>query len=156
MTWNEATGDLFKFEDWNKSLEPVDCIGHGVNCKGMMGSGIAVPFRKSYPEMYTHYKSMCDQDFLLPGMVLPWKADGLWIFNIASQYQPGPSAKLEYLEMGLLYCLFTMRNFGLKHLALPRIGAGIGGLEWSDVKWTVDDIFEDTDEHVTLVSLEGA
>ena len=152
MSVSEATGDLFDPEFG------FDVIGHGVNCMGAMGSGIAVPFRQRNPEMFKQYSVMCMRGILLPGMVMPWKPKtGPVIFNIASQYRTGKDAHLDYLEMGLLYCRFYMRMEGLKHLGLPRIGAGIGGLDWNAVKHIVEDLFGDDEEiHVTLVSLEGA
>jgi O-acetyl-ADP-ribose deacetylase (regulator of RNase III) len=172
VTIGFATGDLFTPDEWkhqpsdfevHRTDAPVDAIGHGVNCFGAMGSGIAVAFRQKFPEMYEKYKLMCDEAFLKPGMVYPWldrthfDGQNLFIFNIASQFRPGADANLDYLESGLLYCRFYMRQRGLKHLALPRIGAGIGGLEWDDVVFVAEDVFAwQPDLHLTLVSLEGA
>lgn len=160
----EATGDLFDPTSWKypegyEALNelPVDALGHGVNCKGKMGSGIAVPFRQKYPEMYERYAALCAAQILLPGQVFPWATDTHYVFNIASQYEPGADAHIDYLESGLLYCRFFMRHHGLTHLGLPRIGAGIGGLRLDDVRNIIDEIFGETEDvHVTLVSLEGA
>jgi len=172
MTVSEATGDLFDQDTWTIRGEaypyPVDVLGHGVNCQGFMGAGIANEFRKRYPEMYEKYKQMCDQDFLKPGMVYPWvdyttlSGKPFWIFNIASQFNTGRAANINYLRAGLLSCRFYMEDRGLNHLALPRIGAGIGGLSWNHVKSVVHDVFDDNSgcvdnqPHVTLVSLEGS
>lgn len=165
MSVSEATGDLFDPETWTVFGEPypypVDCIGHGVNCQGKMGSGIAVEFRNRYPLMYQAYSMACANGLLLPGQVMPWRAQpGLHVFNIASQYLPGRNGDLDYLRVGLVYCRFYMQQHGLEHLALPRIGAGIAGLDWNDVKSVVHDVFDDdsgcvdNQPHVTLVSLE--
>lgn len=151
MSVNYVEGDLF---------DPAfgfDAIGHGVNCKGKMGSGIAVEFRKRWPLMYRNYYWLCRSDtgFFLPGQVYPWKAeDGLTIYNIASQYLPGPDAKQEYLEVGLQYVHFHMLQKGLTNLGLPRIGAGIGGLTFQTVCDTVEFVFGKSDLNVTIVSLK--
>jgi O-acetyl-ADP-ribose deacetylase (regulator of RNase III) len=127
-----------------------------------MGSGIAVQFKRRYPEMYYKYRDMCHGAFLKPGMVYPWldiEDDGtkLWVYNIASQNEPGNNAKLTYLEAGLQYVKFHMRERGVKHLALPRIGAGIGGLRYDDVYTTILGVFAALpDLHVTVVSLPEA
>lgn len=151
MTVSYEVGDLFD-PAWN-----FDALAHGVNCKGKMGSGIAVAFRERWPLMYRNYWWLCRSDtgFFLPGQVYPWQAeDGLTIYNIASQYLPGPDAKQEYLEAGLQYVRFHMKHKGLNNLGLPRIGAGIGGLTFDTVCDTVVSVFGESDLNVTIVSLK--
>lgn len=151
MTVQEVTGDLFN-PAWN-----FEAIGHGVNCKGVMGSGIAPLFKKRWPKMYDHYKAACDGRFLLPGQVIPWQVSpsgNRWVYNIASQYQPGADARLSFLRAGLEYVKFHMQEKDIERLGLPRIGAGIGGLNYEDVYDVVDDIFGNSlSLNVTIVSL---
>lgn len=148
MTVEYVTGDLF-----DPALE-FDAIGHGVNCKGLMGSGIAVPFRNKYPIMYHKYKRMCDENFLRPGMVMVYSpSPDFTIYNIASQYNPGPDAKIEFLAAGLRYVRFHMEYKNIRHLGLPRIGAGIGGLTFMDVSGTIETVFKGSVRKVTVVSL---
>lgn len=166
MSVSEAVGDLFDRSTWVEDYPypaEVDAIGHGVNCQGAMGSGIAVAFRERFPLMYGQYNSLCKVGWLLPGQVFPFRVSkDFYVFNIASQFNPGRDGNLDFLRMGLLYCRFYMQQHGLQHLALPRIGAGIAGLDWNDVKNVVHDVFDDdsgcvdNQPHVTLVSLEGA
>ncbi len=141
------TGDLF---------DPAfgfDAVGHGVNCFGKMGAGIAVVFRRDHPVMYEAYKRMCDQRFLLPGQVMPWYEDDIVIYNIASQYRPGADASAKYLAVGLRYVLFHMDHNNIQHLGLPQIGAGIGGLTFQTVSDTIEEVFKDSSRKVTVVSL---
>lgn len=150
-------GDLFD-PSWG-----FDAIGHGVNCKGLMGAGIAVAFKKRWPDMYERYRSMCEQKFLLPGQVMPYAVprgtwdDGsrqqFWIYNIASQYHPGANAEYSYLYAGLQYVAFHMHEKGIVRLGLPWIGAGIGGLDKDSVLYVVSQVFDNSDLDVTIVSL---
>ena len=146
-TISEVTGDLFD-PQWK-----FDAIGHGVNCKGMMGAGIAVAFRQKNPLMYEHYHAACQQNMLLPGQVIPWLAEDHWVYNIASQFNGGPCAKLTYLRAGLQYVRFHMEHVGTQSLGLPRIGAGIGGLTYEDVYDTVVEVFSGSSLDVTVVTL---
>lgn len=151
-TISEVTGDLFD------KAHGFEAIGHGVNCFGMMGAGIAVPFRNKYPTMYERYKKMCDQGFLVPGMVMhhgdPFRKHGpSMIYNIASQYQPGADARVEYLKAGLQWVRFHSEFTGIRSLGLPRIGAGIGGLTYPDVWDTVCEVFDGSPVNVTVVTL---
>lgn len=121
------TGDIFT------TTQPA--IGHGVNVFGVMGSGIAVLVKNIYPAVFPPYKEACDAKTLKPGDMLPVKVtEDKWVFNLASQRKPGADAKLEWLEQSLRTTFeFSIEN-GFSGFALPRIGAGVGGLNWEDVK----------------------
>lgn len=135
MTLEYAVGDVF--------TAGTDAIGHGVNCKGLMGAGIAKEFRRRYPDMYSEYRNLCVEGLLRPGQIYPYRAwDDHTVINIASQEYPGPDAKLEWLAQGVTAALQYCRERELKSLAIPRIGCGIGGLEWVDVGLTLRDVTE--------------
>jgi O-acetyl-ADP-ribose deacetylase (regulator of RNase III) len=119
-------GDLFTSD--------APAIGHGVNTVGVMGSGIAVMFKKHHPGMYDVYREMCQDKDLNPGEIFVWLDEKQrYIYNIASQDNPGSNARLEWLEAGLHEALTDADARGLDRIALPRIGAGIGGLDWESV-----------------------
>jgi len=112
-------------------------IGHGVNVQGAMDSGLAATVKEQYPSVFENYKQVCEFGGLVGGTALLLEADesedGLMIANIASQIEPGPNAELKLLEDGLYDTVEQMRDMGVFHLALPKIGAGIGGLDWDVV-----------------------
>lgn len=150
MTVKYEVGDLFD-PKWG-----FDAIGHGVNCKGVMGSGIAVEFKRRYPEMHKEYKWLCLGDYLHLGQVMPWKAtDDLWIYNIASQYLPGANAKYGALVTGLYFVRYHAETNKLKRVGLPRIGAGIGGLDWMSVMMYAEGVLQESPVEFVFVSLEG-
>lgn len=127
MTFYESEGDLFNTQ--------AKGIGHGVNCRGLMGAGIAVPFRDKFPLMYEEYKIRCERGYLVPGEIFAYYAgDGRWVYNIASQFEPGPNANLWALTRGVNRALSHARAFGVDRIALPQIGCGIGGLTWPEVR----------------------
>jgi O-acetyl-ADP-ribose deacetylase (regulator of RNase III) len=118
------------------SLQPA--IGHGVNTKGYMGSGIAKTVRALYPSVYKGYREVCHTTGLFGGDHLPLKAEEYegpgerWILNIASQEDEGRNAKYTFLETALEKAFDWVSEQEFTGLALPKIGAGIGGLEWND------------------------
>jgi O-acetyl-ADP-ribose deacetylase (regulator of RNase III) len=124
--FTERRGDLFSSK--------AAAIGHGVNTKGLMGAGIAAAFRAAYPDMYKEYRLLCTEGLLNPGDIFPYKTRTHTVINIASQEHPGPDAKIEWLQQGVGRALEHCRKRGLDSLALPRIGCGIGGLNWSEVR----------------------
>lgn len=133
MTLIEQTGDLF--------TTTAEAIGHGVNVEGAMGAGIAVDFRAKYAGMYPHYLALCKHGELQPGSMMPWAiAEGAhgnlrWVYNIASQDLPGAHANIVWLDSALNRALrHAYRTEQVKTFAIPRIGCGIGGLKWEDVR----------------------
>lgn len=120
--------------DGNLFDSTAPALGHGVNVYGVMGAGIAVEFRRRYPDMYESYKAHCAAKILVPGKVFYWDELGLpAVYNMASQDAPGANATLEWLESALDRSLGHAEKVGHERIALPRIGCGIGGLVWEDV-----------------------
>lgn len=121
-----ASGDLFATPD-------VIAYAHGVNCAGAMGAGIAVEFKKRYPKMYKQYKALCKNGGLQPGDVFAWQGKGVTVFNLATQKHWNVNATLEAVESSVSKMLTLASQMGIEEIVLPRIGAGLGGLDWIDV-----------------------
>lgn len=104
-------------------------IGHGVNCEGAMGSGIAATIRELFPDVYQIYRSFCLVEGLYGGdlLAVPSLA-GPVILNLASQEKQGRNAKYEWLEQSVKRSFEYCQSTDLAGFALPRIGSGIGGL----------------------------
>lgn len=118
-------------------------LGQGVNIRGVMGAGIAVEFRRRFPQMYEHYREVCRLGALDPGYVHRFRENGINIYNIASQDEPGRHARVRWLRSGLERSLEIVADNGESGLAIPRIGCGIGGLEWDEVEEVIDEVADD-------------
>ena len=124
----ERTGDLFSTE--------CPALGHGVNTLGSMGAGIAVEFRRRWPAMYHAYRAECRSGRLQPGGIFVWQADDRLIVNLATQHGVGRgAARLEWVRQAVR----ASAQLSVAGLALPRIGAGLGGLRWADVRAILDE-----------------
>lgn len=113
-------------------------VAHGVNIHGVMGAGIAKEVRQRHPDVYELYKEHCRLGTLQTGMLLPIFSETdvspRWIFNISSQDAPGAHASYAWLEEGVRKSYDFLELKGLRGIAFPRIGAGIGGLQWARVE----------------------
>lgn len=124
-------GDLF--------ASGMKAIGHGVNRRGFMGGGVAKIVRSLYPEVFKVYREICllkPKEFPL-GTVLPASdpsQPGDVVFNMASQDLPGPHADLEAIYTSAMSTLAIAKDLGFSEVGIPKIGSGIGGLDWSDVE----------------------
>lgn len=120
-----VSGDLFQSD--------AQTIGHGCNSRGRMGAGIAVEFKRRYPVMFQEYRRRCHKSEFRPGVVYLYKDAAPWVLNLATQ-DSSYGATLEYVELCLRNFAEHYEEWGVTSLALPRIGAGLGGLDWDDVK----------------------
>ena len=126
-------GDIF-------ALQGVYSYAHGCNCAGAMGKGIALQFKYKFPEMYNEYKRLCQQNKYNPGDVYDYSYDKGHIYNLGTQETWRTKAKIEYIENSLLKMLELAISDNVKAIALPAIGAGLGGLLWEDVKGVIEKV----------------
>src|SRR5882724_2033838 len=118
MSFREVEGDLFELD--------LPAIGHGVNCQGMMGAGIAKVFRKKFPDMYHAYATACDHNDLELGSIMIWKASNVTIYNLATQFLPGADATLPAVKSSVALAVRNCYYSNIPAIGLPRIGCGIG------------------------------
>jgi O-acetyl-ADP-ribose deacetylase (regulator of RNase III) len=136
-----VSGDLFANRFRARAL------AHGCNCQGSMGAGVATGFRDRYPEMFAEYRRRCKakpREFNL-GDVFLWKAeDQPWVFNLGTQerYWRG-RAGYRAIEAALQGMREQADWEGIPSIAIPRIGAGHGGLSWKKVRAIIEKAFAD-------------
>jgi O-acetyl-ADP-ribose deacetylase (regulator of RNase III) len=146
MAFTLVTGDLFDLG--------LPAIGHGCNCAGAMGAGIAVEFKRRFPAMYQEYRRRCRQGSFRLGDIFVWDREpDLVVYNLATQSVPRPSATLEAIDTSIRAALTDAARRGLPRLAVPRIGAGLGGLAWPDVAAVLRQAGDHSTVELTAVSL---
>jgi len=123
-------GDMF-------STPMLTSYAHGCNCAGAMGKGVAVEFKKRWPRMFLSYKEKCKSNLFNPGDVFMWQEQGITVFNLGTQKSWRTKATLNAVENSLLSMLDIAEENSITHIGVPRIGAGLGGLLWEDVKSTL-------------------
>jgi O-acetyl-ADP-ribose deacetylase (regulator of RNase III) len=136
-----VSGDLFV------NSFGAEAYAHGCNCQGSMGAGIAKGFREHYPDMYKEYRRRCKskpRQFNLGDCFL-WKADDKpWVFNLGTQeHYWRCRASYEAIEKALRVMKQQVEQEGIRSIAMPRIGAGYGGLSWIKVRSVIERIFDD-------------
>lgn len=120
-------GDIF-------NIEGVNNYAHGCNCAGAMGKGIALQFKNKYPKMYSEYRALCKDGLFNPGDVFDYNYGNGHIYNLGTQVSWRTKARLEHIENSVGRMLELAASENVTRIALPAIGAGLGGLNWNDVK----------------------
>jgi O-acetyl-ADP-ribose deacetylase (regulator of RNase III) len=132
-----------------------EAFGHGCNCEGVMG-GLADKVEQRWPAMAAKYRAACRAGTFTLGGVLPWldEETGVWIYNLATQQHPGADARLEAIAGSVRAAIAHAGENGVGTIYLPRIGSGIGGLDWHDVRATLETVdAEAADVELVVVSL---
>jgi O-acetyl-ADP-ribose deacetylase (regulator of RNase III) len=135
-----VSGDLFV------NRVGAEALGHGCNCAGSMGAGVAVGFRERYPAMFDEFRRRCKAEppeFGL-GDVFFWREEGKpAVFNLGTQTRPGRGATYPVVEQALAAMRATADREGVRTVAVPRLAAGYGGLSWKKVRALVEAAFAD-------------
>ncbi|MCD6230832.1 MAG: macro domain-containing protein [Dehalococcoidia bacterium] len=130
----------------------AEALVNPVNCKGAMGKGIAKIFKKKFPECVKPYKKACADNKLIPGKLLlvqlavqmdffDWKQPKIILFPTKNHWRG--QSRIEWIEQGLSYLRDHYHQWGLKSIAMPQLGCGLGKLKWEDVKLVVEEYFSD-------------
>lgn len=153
MTLTIIKGDLFD------PAHKFDTLAQGVNCQGVMGAGIAVPFRLRWPTMYVEYMEECARfPTLVPGTTLVHdvrpESDATevrQIHNMFTQVMPGRSADYALLQTAAYSLLKQLPKDTIFKVGLPWIGCGIGELERHNVQHLLEQIWSSSKHEFTIV-----
>ena len=109
-------------------------IVNTVNCVGVMGKGIALEFKKRYPDMYKEYVSMCRNGEIRPGKPYYYTDIlGNSVLNFPTKDHWRSPSKLSYITDGLKWFKEHYKELGITSIAFPPLGCGNGGLTWEVV-----------------------
>ena len=144
------TGDMFEHFD------VLDAVAQGCNTQSLMGAGVAYLFARKYPDMVEAYKEYCEEfppEELLGDYFIWEPDDGPIIFNLFTQLVGGADARLDAIHESveaMMNDLEFMFEGEPVDVGIPRIGAGIGGLNWEDVQDVLEECCENHPQ-ITLI-----
>ncbi|MBK7395301.1 MAG: macro domain-containing protein [Myxococcales bacterium] len=135
MTIEHGTGNLLTVD--------ADALVNTVNCEGVMGKGLALQFKKAFPEVFASYARACKLGEVRPGKmhVVQRQTSPRVIINFPTKEQWRRPSRLEYVQGGLLDLCRTIQHLGIRSIAVPPLGCGNGGLAWSAVKSLIVEAF---------------
>ncbi len=109
-----------------------------VNTVGVMGKGIALQFKKQFPNNYKQYQNACKDNQVVIGKMLIVEEMQLTgkklIINFPTKTDWRKPSEYSYIKAGLKALKIAIAEYEIKSIALPPLGAGNGGLDWAKVK----------------------
>jgi O-acetyl-ADP-ribose deacetylase (regulator of RNase III) len=114
----------------------VDALVNAVNTEGVMGKGIALQFKKAFPECFASYARACSAGEVVTGRVhiVTRLASPKYIVNFPTKKHWRQPSKLEYIRDGMRDLVAHARTLGIESIAIPPLGCGNGGLDWNVVR----------------------
>lgn len=132
-----------------------DAMVNTVNCKGIMGAGLALEFKMRYPELFEQYQYDCKNRKVKIGEIRKYVIDGAIILNFPTKYDWKYPSQLSYVEKGLDYFLEHYKEWGVSTVAMPPLGCNNGQLDINVVKKAIHDKLADIDMEVVICEDPG-
>lgn len=117
----------------------AEALVNTVNTVGVMGKGIALQFKNTFPNNFKIYQKACKNNELQVGKLLITEEESLLlgkkvIINFPTKTNWRLPSEYSYIEDGLIELIKEIQEREIKSIAIPPLGAGNGGLDWNQVK----------------------
>jgi len=148
---------MYKFIIGNILTAEAEALVNTVNTYGVMGKGIALAFKKSFPENFKAYRKAFDSDELEVGQMHVHKTSLLapkFIINFPTKKHWRHKSKLQYIESGLDDLIKVINENQIRSIAIPPLGCGNGGLDWNIVKKLITDKLNPLQQSIEIVIYE--
>lgn len=138
----------------------VEALINTVNTVGVMGKGIALQFKQAFPKNFTEYQRACKKNEVIPGKMFTVSVSMIenpkYIINFPTKRHWRQKSKIEDIRQGLEDLRNVIIDNNIKSIAVPPLGCGNGGLEWSEVKPLIYNALKDLDCNIHLYGPSGA
>jgi len=147
------TGDILRAD--------TEALVNTVNCVGIMGRGIALQFKNAFPGNFHSYADACARGEVQPGRMFVFETGELghprWIINFPTKRHWRGKSRIEDIEIGLQALVDVIREKGIRSIAIPPLGSGLGGLVWSEVRSRIEAaLYPLTSVHVVVYEPNGS
>jgi len=140
---NQAT--MIELTQGNILKADAEALVNTVNCVGFMGKGIALQFKKAYPENFDAYHKACAAAEVEPGRMFIFDLHSMlnpkYIVNFPTKRDWRANSRYEDIESGLKALVVDVRRLGIRSIAVPPLGCGLGGLDWNKVQPMIERAF---------------
>lgn len=148
MTVKEVMGNLLRAD--------TEALVNTVNTVGVMGKGIALQFKKAYPDNFKAYERAVKAGDVQLGRVFVYSTGKLtenpkYIINFPTKKHWRSRARLSDIREGLVDLVREVERLNIESIAVPPLGCGLGGLDWADVRPMIVEAFEPMDDVTVLM-----
>ncbi len=139
----------------------AEALVNTVNCAGYMGKGIALQFKQAFPDNFKAYEKACRAHEVQPGRMFIFETGSMvnprYIINFPTKRHWRGKSRVEDIESGLKALMGDVKRLGIRSIAVPPLGSGLGGLDWNVVQPMIRQAFAALpDVRVLLYAPQGA
>lgn len=136
-------GDIFE--------STAQCLVNPVNCVGVMGKGLALEFKRRYPDVHQFYVDACKDGEISPGCIAVYalkKRPDRMICLFPTKYHWRDKSTVLMVDKAFQSFVHYAPQIKIKTVAFPKVGCGLGGLNFEHQvrplfeKYFSDDTFE--------------
>jgi len=147
-----TVGDRISLIDGDMFFSQMQTLTVSVNLRGVMGKGLASRAKYQFPDVYVVYQDACrskrlkatkpflykretslDEELADSPIPLTTPNTAKWFLLFATKRHWKDRSRLDDIEAGLDWIRENYQAEGIKSLALPALGCGLGGLHWKEV-----------------------
>ncbi len=136
---------MIEYKQGDILSEDVEAIVNTVNCVGVMGRGLALQYKNRFPDNFKIYSKACKSEEVQPGRMFITQTQQLtnpkYIINFPTKRHWKGKSKIEDIDNGLIDLINVIEKYNIKSIAIPPLGSGLGGLNWSIVKNKIENTF---------------
>lgn len=123
----------------------TDVIVNTVNELGVMGKGLALQVRGAFPESSAEYVRACRRGDVRVGRMCVTSSNvstgPTWIVHFPTKKHWRDPSRIEWVRDGLVDLVRVVRELGVRSIAIPPLGCGLGGLDWPTVRTEIERAF---------------
>jgi O-acetyl-ADP-ribose deacetylase (regulator of RNase III) len=133
-----GTAEMLRITKGDILSADAEALVNTVNCVGVMGRGVALQFKRAFPDNFNKYEKACERGEVVPGRMFVVENTELtgprFIINFPTKRDWKNKSRIADIESGLVAQVNEIRSRGIRSVALPPLGCGLGGLDWEDVR----------------------
>lgn len=133
---------MIDYEQGNLLDAQCEALVNAVNTVGIMGKGIALQFKQRFPENFRLYAKACSVGQVCTGQMFVTETGDVlgprWIVNFPTKQHWREPSRLEWIRDGLQDLRRFIIEYRVTSVALPALGAGLGGLSWPAVRELIE------------------
>jgi len=134
---------MLRYTTGNLLSSSAEALVNTANTVGVMGKGIALQFKRAFPHNFEIYKDACLNGNFRTGQILAVRDSELvlgerLIINFPTKQHWKMPSTYDYIESGLNTLVAYLKESPVKSLAMPALGCGNGGLDWTRVKLMIE------------------
>jgi O-acetyl-ADP-ribose deacetylase (regulator of RNase III) len=146
---------MIRYVEGNILESKAEALVNTVNTVGIMGKGLALQFKKEFPQNFKVYQDACkSKNFGIGSLIVTEEESLLYgkkiIIDLPTKTDWRKPSEYSYIETGLKKLALLIKDKRLNSIAIPSLGTGHGGLEWSRVKNLIEVNLKDVNVDVQV------